>query len=78
MQLWRVTEGIIQTDGAEGYPTYGVAVTLPDGGVWAWSDVDVDRAAVEALVRRLQTAQPEACHFEDMVLDFIEEMAGKV
>lgn len=78
MQLWRVTEGIIQTDGAEGYPTYGVAVTLPDGDSWIWPDVDTHRGVAEALVSRLQATQPEVCHFEDMVLDFIEEMAGKV
>ena len=78
MQYWRMTEGWCVTPGAEGYPAYGVAVTLPDGGVWEWVDVDTDPAAVEELVSRLQSTQPEACHFRDMVLDFIEEMAGKV
>ena len=78
MQQWRVTTGVCRTDGAEGCPTYGVAVTLSDGGAWAWADVDTDPFIVRDLVRRLQAAQPEACHFEDLVLDFIEEMAGKV
>lgn len=78
MQQWRVIEGICETDGASGCPTYGVAVTLPDGGEWAWADVDVDPSAVQVLCRRLQAAQPERCHFQDMVLDFIEEMAAKV
>lgn len=78
MQQWRVTTGVCRTDGAEDYPTYGVAVTLSDGGAWAWADVDTDPFIVRDLVRRLQAAQPEACHFEDLVLDFIEEMAGKV
>ena len=73
-----MTEGICATPGAEGTPTYGVAVTLPDGGVWSWPDVDVDPAVTAALVDRLQATQPAPRHFEDMVLDFIEEMAGKV
>lgn len=78
MQQWRITEGICITQGVEGYPTYGVAVTLPDGGEWAWADVDIDRSIVRQLVCRLQAAQPRRCHFEELVLDFIEEMAGKV
>lgn len=78
MQQWRVTRGFCQTEGAEDHPTYGVAVTLPDGTEWAWADVDVDRPVVQELAGRLQTAQPESCHFEELVLDFIEEMAGKV
>lgn len=78
MQQWRVTKGVCHTEGAEGIPTYGVAATLPDGGEWAWADVDTDPAVVQGLVCRLQAAQPEGCHFRDMVLDFIEEMAAKV
>ena len=75
MQRWTVTSGISDSDGAEGYPVYGVQVTLPDGGVWAWPDVDVDRSVVEGLVRRLQAIQPSTCHFRDLVLDYIEEQA---
>lgn len=78
MQQWRMTSGVSDTPGAEGYPIYGVAVTLPDGSEWRWADVDTDSAAVQTFCRRLQLAQPEPCHFRDMVLDFIEEMAGKV
>lgn len=78
MQQWRVTEGTCETDGAEGYPTYGVAATLPDGGWWAWADVDTDRAIASVLAWRLQAAQPDPHHFRELVLDFIEEMAGKV
>ena len=78
MQMWSVIESECQTAGAEGHPVYGVAVALPDGGVWSWSDVDTDRSAVQRLAERLQRAQPEPCLFEDLVLDFIEEMAGKV
>ena len=59
-------------------PTFGVEVTLPDGSVWSWADVDTDRRVVQVLCCRLQVAQPEACHFRELVLDFIEEMAGKV
>lgn len=78
MQEWSVTEGACETDGACGYPVYGVAVTLPDGSRWSWDDVDVDRSVVQILVSRLQAIQPEPCHFRDLVLDFIAEMAGKV
>lgn len=78
MQLWCVIEGVCETQGAEGYPVYGVQVTLPNGGVWTWADVDTDPAVVAVLVNRLQAIQPAACHFRDVVLDFIEEMAAKV
>ena len=78
MQLWSVVEGECETQGAEGVPTYGVQVTLSDGGGWSWADVDVDASVVAELVRRLQAAQPDRCHFEDLVRDFIEEKAGKV
>lgn len=75
MQQWTVVDSMCQSDGAEGYPVYGVQVTLPDGRVWVWADVDVDRAVAEALARRLQALQPSFCHFQDLVLDYIEEMA---
>ena len=78
MQLWSVIEGKCETQGAEGYPVFGVRVTLPDGGGWVWADVDVNPAVAEMLAARLQAIQPAPCHFEDLVLDFIEEMAGKV
>ena len=71
-------ESECQTAGAEGYPVYGVAVRLSDGGTWSWADVDTDRSAVQRLAERLRCTQPEPCLFEDLVLDFIEEMAGKV
>ena len=78
MQIWQVTENVCRTDGAEGYAVYGIQVALPDGTVWAWADVDVDRTVAECLARRLQTLQPSPCHFADLVLDFIEEQAQKV
>ena len=78
MQEWSVIESECQTAGAEGYPVYGVAVRLSDGGTWSWADVDTDRFAVQRLAERLRCTQPEPCLFEDLVLDFIEEMAGKV
>ncbi len=78
MQEWSVIEGECETEGAVGYPVYGVQVTQSDGTVWTWADVDTDPAVVGVLACRLQAAQPETCHFEDLVRDFIEEMAGKV
>lgn len=78
MQLWSVIEGECETQGAEGCPVFGVQVTMPDGSRWLWADVDVDPAVAELLANRLQAIQPAECHFEDLVRDFIEEMAGKV
>lgn len=78
MQQWSVIEGECQTHGAEGVPTYGVQGILPCGAVWRWPDVDVDFAVAARLAQRLQEVQPEPCHFEDMVSDFIEEIAAKV
>ena len=78
MQLWSVIEGECETEGAEGYPVYGVQVTLSDGRRWTWADVDVDYAVVAMLASRLQALQPAVCHFEELVQDFIEEMAAKV
>ena len=76
--MWRVTQGVCTTDGAEGWSVYGVQAMLPDGTVWCWADVDTDRKIVERLVCRLQSLQPSPCHFADLVLDFIEEQAQKV
>lgn len=78
MQVWSVIEGDCATPGAEGYPVFGVQAVLPNGGVWTWADVDTDLAAAQELACRLQAIQPDPCHFEDMVLDFIAEMAAKV
>ena len=78
MQQWKIIEGESETDGAEGYPVFGVRVVCEDGTTWVWADVDTDPAVVAELVRRLQSAQPHACHFRDVVLDYIEEQAQKV
>ena len=78
MQMWRVTQGVCRTDGAEDCPVFGVQVTLSDGAVWSWTDVDTDRRIAESLACRLQSLQPSPCHFADLVLDFIEEQAQKV
>lgn len=74
-ELWECVSGICQTPGAEGLPVFGVRVCRRDGSTWAWPDVDVERAAVERLAALLQAAQPERCHYEEMVLDFIEGLA---
>lgn len=76
MDCWELIESVCATPGAEGILVYGVAVKRPDGTGWVWPDVDLDRAVVSRLVERLQTAQPEHCHYAEMVTDFIEEVAG--
>ena len=78
LDLWECIPGRCITPGAEGVPTYGVRVQCRDGSVWEWPDVDVDRAVVCQLVERLQVAQPERCHYEDLVLDFIQRQAEYV
>ncbi len=77
-QEWTVIDGVCRTPGAEGRRVYGVAATLADGSVWRWEDVDTDLAVAYVLACRLQEWQPAPCHFEDLVRDFIAEMAGKV
>ena len=78
MQIWRVTQDVCRTDGAEGCPVFGVQVTLPDGTVWSFADVDTDCEMAQCLAHRMQHLQPSPCHFADLVLDFIEEQAQKV
>ena len=75
MQCWQRIESVCAGDGAEGFPTFGVQVTTPDGTVWQWADVDPDPAVTDRLVARLQAVQPEPCHWQEMVLDFICEVA---
>ena len=75
LDLWECIPGRCITPGAEGVPTYVVRVRCRDGSVWEWPDVDVDQGAVFRLVETLQTAQPERCHYEDLVLDFIQRQA---
>ncbi len=74
-QRWEVVPGVCGTPGAEGIATYGVRV-IYDGGTWQWSDVDTDPKVVRRLIQRLNRAQPEPCHFAEIVLDFIEETAA--
>lgn len=73
---WALVQSVCTTPGAEGIPVYGVQVRCRDGSDWTWPDVDIDRAVVSRLVARLQAAQPERCHYAEMVTDYIEEVAG--
>ncbi len=75
-QQWEMIQGTCGTEGAEGVSTYGVAVRHPDGSAWTWSDVDTDPAVVAVLLERLRLCRPEPCHYGDMVLDFIHEVAA--
>ncbi len=76
-QQWELTAGFCETPGAEGVSVYGVLCRCGGAVCWIWSDVDTDRERVLRLVDRLNRVQPELCHYEDMVLDFIEEEAAK-
>ena len=46
------------------YITYGIA-----GRGVRCSDVSVDMARVQEIIRRLNDAQPEKCHFMDIIED---------
>ena len=72
---WVLIDGICSTQGAEETPVYGVRAESADGGVWEWADVDVSPQAVAVLVKRLNEAQPEPCHYAEMIADFIEEQS---
>ena len=76
-QMWEIVESVSETPGAEGFPVFGVRATFPDGSRWEWPDVDTERRVAERLACRLQRAQPERCHFTELVLDFIQEVAGE-
>ncbi len=74
-QNWTVIRGFCGTEGAEHVPAYGLLCEYSDG-VWRWPDVDVDEAVVQLLADRLNVIQPAACHFTDIVLDYIEDRAA--
>ena len=71
---WERIRATCMTVGAQGEQTYGVRLTVGDT-VWEWADVDVNPAIVDELLSRLRENQPEICHLDDIVRDFIEEMA---
>lgn len=58
----------------ESVKTYGIQMILPDA-IEEFPDVDLSAAAVDRLIGRLQTYRVEACHFRDVVMDYIEELA---
>lgn len=74
-QQWRVTEGLCETQGAEGKPVYGVAVTRPDGDCWQREDVSTCREEAKRLADRLQQEQPASCHWAELVEDFIQALS---
>lgn len=74
---WELCTGVCETDGADPVTVYGVRARC---GAWTWefADVDVSAPAVETLLARLRQMQPEPCHCEEIVRDYIEELAGTV
>ncbi len=77
-QRWELTAGVCETPGAERVLVYGVRCCREGAVCWIWSDVDVDRERVIQLIDRLNRAQPEPCHYGDIVRDFIEQEAANV
>lgn len=64
--------GTCQTPGAPPKPVYGLQVES-DSHHWCWQDLDVDRQRVETLAHRLEEMNPEPCHLEDIIRDFVLE-----
>lgn len=71
---FELVQGVCRTDGAQGRTVYGVRARL-GSGIWEWADVAADRRQVEELLRRLEIARPEPCHLQDIVEDYIGELA---
>ncbi len=55
--------------------TYGVEMVSPEAVV-EFPDVDLSAEAVDRLICRLRTQQVEPCHFRDVVMDYIEQLAS--
>ena len=72
---WKLIRGVSSTHGAEGAAVYGVRAEQADGTAWEWADVDVSPQTVTILVERLNEAQPEPCHYAEIVEDFIQEQS---
>ncbi len=71
-ERWECIRSLCTADGAAGVTVYGVRLISPDG-VWEWQDVSTSKAQVMCLLTRLRREQPERCHLEDIVRDFIVE-----
>lgn len=69
-QRWQVIVGACQTHGGEGIRVYGVAVKCGDGTRRAWTDVADSYEAAQRLAQRLQQAQAEPCHWDEIVEDY--------
>lgn len=74
-QRCQVTEGVCETPGGEGAAVYGVGVRCADGTGMVWSDVAADYEAASRLAQRLQQAQSEPCHWQELVEDYITALS---
>ncbi|MBE6778499.1 MAG: hypothetical protein E7541_03845 [Ruminococcaceae bacterium] len=70
-QQWKRIRSVCATDGAQGKKVYGVQVVCGEI-VWRFEDVDASARRVERLVALLNEEQPEPCHWEAIVEDYIE------
>ena len=68
---WEVVEGRCEADGADGVTVYGVRARQADRVEWTFEDVDTDRRRAEQLAARLQDAQPEPCHWQELAEDWV-------
>lgn len=76
IQHWTVVSSQCTTPGAEGRQVFGVQLQSDADIVWAWPDVDANWQVVEMLRTRLEKNTPEACHWAEIVEEFIGEVAG--
>ncbi len=75
-QRWERIAGVCETPGGEGAPVWGVQVRWGEMVPWVYPDVSTQATEAQELAERLQRAQPEPCHWQDIVEEYIHEIAG--
>jgi hypothetical protein len=73
---WEIIETEILVDDSQFYKTYGVNVADLKGFEFTYSDVSLSRKDVQRLVDRVGKMDISTVHLRDIVLDYIEELAG--
>ncbi len=72
--FYRLISTIYTSPYGEQAVTYGMEAVIA-GQVAVFSDIALSVAAVESFIRRLQSVDVAFCHLEDMVVDYVAELA---
>ncbi len=75
LAIYRIISTVYLSPDGETAITYGIEA-YARGRVELFADIAVDRAAVEALVAILAAERVALCHFREVVLDYIEDLAS--